>query len=204
MRVAAHDRSRVHTPGSPRVTPKSKVLLVVLVGVLVVDQTTKAWISHQIPADSMADSIPIIDGFFYITHVRNPGAAFGLLVDWSYGWRMLVFSSVALLAIALVLSFFRGLAPGERLNAAALGLILGGSLGNLIDRGFRGEVVDFIHIRLWSGVAWPDFNVADSCIIVGVTALIIELLASEGAARARRGGQIGTSTPASQHDDRAV
>lgn len=185
-------------------TPKLKALLVSLVGALAIDQATKAWISNLIPADSMADSIPIIDGFFYITHVRNPGAAFGLLVDWSYGWKMLVFTSVALLAIALIIAFFRGLAPGERLNAAALGLILGGSLGNLIDRGFRGEVVDFVHVRLWSGFAWPDFNVADSCIIVGVTALIIELLASEGAARARRGSHIGTNTPASERDDRAV
>jgi signal peptidase II len=73
----------------------------------------------------------------------------------------------------------------------ALGLILGGSLGNLSDRAFRGEVVDFLHFRLWQGVAWPDFNVADTCIVLGVTALIIELLASEGAARARRTGRTG-------------
>jgi signal peptidase II len=174
------------------VTPKLKTLLITFVCVLVLDQATKAWISQLIPAESMADSIPIIDGIFYLTHVRNPGAAFGLLVDWSYGSRMLVFGSVALLAIALVLSFFRGLAPGERLNAMALGLILGGSLGNLIDRAVRGEVVDFLHVRLWSGLSWPDFNVADSCIVMGVTALIIELLASEGAARARRGSNTGT------------
>lgn len=173
-------------------TPKSKTLLITFVSALTLDQLTKAWVSARIPPGSMTDSVPVIDGFFYITHARNPGAAFGLLVDWPHAWRMIVFVGVASLAIALIASFFRGLAPGERLNAMALGLILAGSIGNLIDRAFRGEVVDFLHFRLWRDMSWPDFNVADACIILGVTALIIELLASEGAARARRGGPIGS------------
>jgi len=62
-----------------------------------------------------------------------------------------------------------------------LGAILGGATGNLVDRVFRGgEVVDFLHFRLWSGYSWPDFNLADSFIVVGVGLLILELLVSEG------------------------
>jgi len=64
--------------------------------------------------------------------------------------------------------------PGDRLSALALGLILGGAVGNLLDRIFRGEVVDFLHFKLWRGYTWPDFNLADSFIVVGVGLLILE------------------------------
>jgi signal peptidase II len=175
-------------------TPKLKTLLVTLVCVVPLDQATKAWVAARIPADSMADRIELIDGFFYITHARNPGAAFGLLVDWPAEWRLVVFLAVAAVAIAVIVSFYRSLAPGERFNAVALGMILGGSLGNLTDRVVRGEVIDFLHFRLWSGFAWPDFNVADTCIVMGVGGLIIELLASEGASRAARKGGSPTAS----------
>ncbi len=68
-------------------------------------------------------------------------------------------------------------------RAHPLGLILGGAIGNLIDRIARGEVVDFLHFRLWNGYSWPDFNFADSFIVVGVGFLVLELLASEGETR---------------------
>ena len=74
-----------------------------------------------------------------------------------------------------------------------LGLILGGAVGNLVDRIFRQEVIDFLHFRLWRGYSWPDFNVADSAIVVGVGLLILDLLASEGEQRASSGdGTSGT------------
>jgi signal peptidase II len=88
----------------------------------------------------------------------------------------------------MIFSFYRRLAPGERLSALSLGMILGGAGGNLVDRIFRGEVVDFLHFRLWGGYQWPDFNLADSFIVVGVALLLIELLASEAEAR---GGPAG-------------
>ena len=72
--------------------------------------------------------------------------------------------------------------PGS--PALALALILGGAVGNFSDRILRGEVVDFMHIRWWGGYAWPDFNFADMFIVVGVAALIMDLLASEAASRA--------------------
>jgi signal peptidase II len=116
--------------------------------------------------------------------VRNPGAAFGLFADGDPQIRLAIFIGVSVLAVAIILSFFRQLAPGDRLSALALGLILGGAVGNLLDRVFRGEVVDFLHFRLWRGYSWPDFNLADSFIVVGVGFLVLELLAAEGEDRA--------------------
>jgi len=169
-------------------TRKLKVLLGTLALALPADQLAKAWVVANVPPESYADRIPIVEGFFYISHARNPGAAFGLMIDWAPQWRMLVFAIAFSLASAVVLSFYRGLAPRDRFNACALGLILGGAMGNLTDRIIRGEVVDFLHFRLWGDRAWPDFNLADCFIVVGVAALMLELLASEGAVRASANG----------------
>ena len=122
----------------------------------------------------------LIEGFFYLTHVRNRGAAFGLFATVPEDIRLTLFIGISVVAIGIILSFFSKLAPGDRLSALALGLILGGALGNLIDRVRYGEVVDFLHFRLWQGYSWPDFNLADSFIVVGVALLLLELLASEG------------------------
>ena len=128
--------------------------------------------------------MPVVDGFFYLTHVRNTGAAFGLFADAPKLLRQTLFIGIAFVAVGIIITFFRNLSPGDRLAALALGSILGGALGNLTDRIFRGEVVDFLHFRLWRGYAWPDFNVADTAIVIGVGLLVLELLATEGEQRA--------------------
>ncbi len=165
-------------------TIKLYVLLITLLVVVPIDQLSKAWVTRHIAEGSIAERIEVVEGFFYISHARNRGAAFGLLVDWPAEWRTLTFLLVAAIALVVIRSFFRTLAPGDRFNALALGLLAGGALGNLSDRLLRGEVVDFLHVRLWGEYSWPDFNIADACIVVGVTALILDLLASEGASRA--------------------
>jgi signal peptidase II len=162
-------------------TPKLRVFLSALLVSVSLDQATKIWIDTRL---TYADRIPVIDGFFYLTHVRNPGAAFSLFTDMDPTLRMTFFVSVSLIAMGIIASFFRKLAPGDRLSSLALGMILGGAVGNLIDRLWHGEVVDFLHFRLWSGYSWPDFNLADSFIVVGVGLLVLELLASEGESRA--------------------
>jgi len=167
-------------------TYKLRVLLVVLLATFPIDQLSKLWVATHVPLDSPADRIPIIEGFFYISHVRNPGAAFGLLQDWSAPWRLAVFIAVALVAAVVIFTFYRALAPGDRVDSAALGFVLGGALGNFCDRIVHGEVIDFFHLRLWGDRSWPDFNFADVFIVMGVTTLILELLASEGAARAEQ------------------
>jgi signal peptidase II len=166
-------------------SPKLVVGWCAFLGCLVLDQTSKILVAEHL---SYADRVEMIEGFFYLTHVRNPGAAFGLFNEGPAAIRLTFFITVSLVAIGIVLSFFRKLAPGDRLSALALGCILGGAVGNLVDRVWRGEVVDFLHFRLWGGYSWPDFNFADSFIVVGVGLLILELLASEGESRATEGG----------------
>lgn len=140
------------------------------------DYVTKCWIVQNV---ERFDRIDVIEGFFAITHVRNSGAAFGLLRNFPEEFRLPFFLGVSLLAGLLVFSFYRKLAPGDRLSSVALGLILGGAIGNMIDRVTLGEVVDFLHFRLWRNYSWPDFNLADSWIVIGVALLFVELLASE-------------------------
>ena len=163
-------------------TPKMRIGLAAFVTSLVLDVVTKHLVIQNL---SFSDRIPVIDGFFYLTHVRNAGAAFGLFATAPVELRLTFFVGVASIAIVIIISFFRKLAPGDRLAALALGLILGGAIGNLIDRIRFMEVVDFLHFRLWGGYTWPDFNVADTCIVVGVGVLVLELLASEGETRAQ-------------------
>jgi signal peptidase II len=162
-------------------SPKLRVALLAFIASLSLDVLTKQLVTRHLV---FSDRIEIIDGFFYLTHVRNPGAAFGLFATWPEEWRLGFFIGVSLLALGIVVSFFRKLAPGDRLSAFALGFISGGAVGNLIDRVTRHEVVDFLHFKLWQGYSWPDFNLADSFIVVGVGLLVLELLASEGESRA--------------------
>jgi len=163
-------------------TPKLKVALGAFLVAVPADQITKYLVNENLV---FSDRRPVIEGLFYLTHVRNTGAAFGIFSDAAPSLRMTLFIGVSLVATGIILSFYRKLAPGDRLSALALGLILGGACGNLIDRIRLGEVIDFLHVRLWGGYSWPDFNLADSFIVVGVSILILELLASEGESRAQ-------------------
>jgi signal peptidase II len=161
-------------------SPKFRPFLGAFSIALALDQLTKWWIARTL---GYADEIPIVEGFFHLTHVRNPGAAFGVLASAAEPVRVFFFIGVALVAIGLIVSFFHKLAPGDRFSALSLGLILAGAVGNLLDRVRFGEVVDFLHFRLWGGYSWPDFNLADSFIVVGVLLLVVELLATESEAR---------------------
>jgi signal peptidase II len=180
------------------ISAKAKAFGITSAILLLLDYTSKEWVLTNL---SFADRIEVIDGFFYITHVRNPGAAFSLFADAPERLRMFFFVGISLLAVGIIASFYRQLAPGDRLPAFALGSILGGAGGNLTDRVFRGgEVVDFLHFRLWSGYSWPDFNLADTFIVVGVALLILELLVSEGQDRS---GEITSDGPTSGDARRA-
>ena len=162
-------------------SPKLRVFLITFCVSLPLDLITKLIVDYNL---TYADRVPVIEGFFYLTHVRNAGAAFGMFADADPVLRRIFFIGISVVAIGIILSFFRQLAPGDRLSSLALGLILGGAVGNLTDRVARDEVVDFLHFRLWGGYSWPDFNLADSFIVVGVAILILELLATEGEDRA--------------------
>lgn len=137
--------------------------------VIAVDQASKALILARLP---LFDSIPVVDGFFKIVHVRNPGAAFSLLAsapEWFRGPFFLVVTMAAVIALSIVAL---RLDPHERLLSIALGGILGGALGNLIDRLVHGEVIDFLYLY-WRDWYWPAFNVADSSITISVLVVIV-------------------------------
>ena len=138
--------------------------------VLVLDQLTKYLVEKQV---RMYEIITIIPGFFNLTHVRNRGAAFGILSGVPGVWRSLFFITVTFVAIAVIAALIRK--THERLLVIAFALIAGGAVGNVIDRIRYGEVVDFIQWYVKS-YYWPSFNVADSAISVGVALLAIDML----------------------------
>jgi signal peptidase II len=140
--------------------------------VLVLDQLTKlAALQRLLPGIP----VDVVDGFFALTLVMNPGLAFGMLSSTPAAWRwaIAVLSMGALAALTVVGA--RLLPSGGSATRLALGLIFGGAVGNLIDRGRFGAVVDFLDFY-WRGYHWPAFNVADSAISVGVTLLALRIL----------------------------
>jgi len=141
------------------------------------DQLTKQWVVEALHYGRV---ISVIPGFFDLTHVRNPGGAWSLFAHGDASLRMPFFVGAAMLAIGLLLYFFRRLEPDMRLSALALGMVLGGALGNLTDRLRHGEVVDFLQFHLLFDYTFPTFNVADSLIVVGVILLMIETFFEPG------------------------
>lgn len=140
--------------------------------VILLDQATKAWI---ISTMRIYDSFAVIGGFFSITHVRNPGAAFGFLAGAPPLFRSIFFLAVTVAAIVLILRYLRVSRIEEPSLVLALALILAGAVGNLIDRIRFGEVVDFLDVYIGS-YHWPAFNVADSAITIGAGVLMAVLL----------------------------
>jgi signal peptidase II len=151
------------------VVGKLRLICLTFALVLPLDQASKIWVLKNV---SPAAPIPVIPGFFQITHARNSGAALGLFQE----TPVAVFVVITLIAIGVVVSFYRQVEPGDRLSVAALGLILAGAIGNLIDRVFRGgEVVDFLQFDLGLFI-FPNFNLADSAIVVGIALLLRDLV----------------------------
>ncbi len=147
-------------------------LLLIAGLVVLADQLTKAAILGQLP---LYDSRVVIPGFFSITHIQNPGGAFGLLADQHPLLRRGLFLGVSLVATGVVLWFYHRTPPERRWLAGAFALILGGAIGNLLDRLRLGQVVDFldVYVGQWH---WPAFNVADSAITVGVGLFLLHMV----------------------------
>jgi signal peptidase II len=155
-------------------TPKLRTLLILLVLIVPLDQLTKWLVETYIEAGSYVAPIEALDGFFRITHARNSGGALGL----AQGVPVFVFVVLVCIALVMIASFFRRIEPDDRLSALSLGLIVSGALGNLIDRLLRGEVVDFLQFNLGIFV-FPDFNVADSAIVIGVALMLLDVVTQE-------------------------
>lgn len=136
-----------------------------------VDQITKFLIQHSF---ELYQSKEIVPGFFNLTFVLNPGAAFGMLAKMSESYRRLFFIIVTIIAImAVIYLMYKELT--HKFRAFSYALILSGAIGNFIDRIYMGKVVDFLDFYI-KNYHWPAFNVADSCITVGIILLFIDIL----------------------------
>lgn len=155
---------------------KWKIVAGWLAAIVIVDQITKAIVDRTMP---LHHSIPIIDGLFNLTYVRNTGAAFGIFAGSHEVFRRPFLIGVSIVAIGFILVMLRRLREDATGLAVALAFILGGAIGNLIDRIVYGEVIDFLDVY-WSTYHWPAFNVADSFITIGVTITLFYLVRAKG------------------------
>ena len=154
------------TPASPRFPGRAALprLFLVAGGVVALDQATKRLVLDALPPGA---SLPVIPGFFDLTHVRNPGGAFGFLQQLDPGLRLALFAAAAVAAAVVLLVLYLQTPPARRRLSIGIALVFGGAVSNLIDRVRFGEVVDFLDVYAGSW-HWPAFNVADSAITVGV------------------------------------
>ena len=131
--------------------------------VIIIDQATKYWIQSRM---AYGESAPVIREVFHITYILNPGAAFGILENKTW-----FFIAVALILLVGVAYLYPRLPANQPIVKLGAGLLVGGAIGNLIDRVRIGYVIDFFDFRIW-----PIFNVADICIVCGVACLAYYLL----------------------------
>ncbi|MBG7601806.1 MAG: lipoprotein signal peptidase [Gammaproteobacteria bacterium] len=143
------------------------------IAVIVIDQLTKLWIDSSM---TLHERLPLIEGFFDLTLAYNPGAAFSFLAD-AGGWQRWFFTILSTVVTIILVVWLKRLPAYEKVNAVALALIIGGAVGNLIDRIAYGHVIDFllVYYQQWS---WPAFNVADSAISVGVVLMLLAMFHS--------------------------
>lgn len=162
-----------------------KVLGISLV-VFILDQLTKMWVVAKIPFGTQKT---IWEGIFDLVHVRNEGAAFGILSSWNSGFRETFFYVLSVLALIFIFHFIKKTNDTDKKALFSMSLILGGALGNVADRIFRGSVVDFLSFHYHDksvtigrhviDLVWPAFNVADTGITVGVLVLLFSMIFSK-------------------------
>jgi signal peptidase II len=144
-----------------------------IAGVIVaLDQVTKALVHDFM---TLHESRTIVEGLVRLTYVQNRGAAFGILSEAGLPYQSLMFSVVSLLALLAIALYAWRMPVQSRLPQTALAMVMGGAVGNLLDRARLGYVIDYVDMY-WGPHHWPAFNVADSAITVGVALLVIDIL----------------------------
>jgi signal peptidase II len=151
--------------------------------VLALDQLSKWYVRQSV---ALYESIPVIDSLFHITHVRNRGGAFSLFAGTNDAVRIPFFLGVSVIAILVLVYMVRRVDSGQVFLLFALGCILGGALGNFVDRALAGEVTDFLDLH-WRSYYWPAFNVADSAISIGIVILVFHSLLGDSNEQQRQG-----------------
>lgn len=146
-----------------------RTLIVTALSLVTADQLSKLWVRHNI---ALGNFLPR-EGILRLTHNTNTGGVFGLFPEHT---TTLIAASAVLIVVLLVLHHYLEL--NHPLPNVAFGLILGGAVGNLIDRIWLREVTDFIAVRLWRNFHWPPFNFADSAVVIGTIILVCSLIFS--------------------------
>jgi signal peptidase II len=152
-----------------RPTHKYLIAGIIALAVVMLDQYTKYFIAQHLP---LHHSLPIIEPYLTILHTRNKGIAFGIFSGQVSTTQTVLLILTSLAAIVFIFYLLSGLGKQFLYATVTLALILGGAIGNLIDRIRWGEVIDFIDLH-WHGYHWPAFNCADSAISVGLVLLVI-------------------------------
>ncbi len=180
---------------------RQRTIPLVAVTVLIADQVTKAIAVANIPLHTRTT---IVDGFFAITHAHNRGMAFGLFNSVGGPWLRWILVAIAIAAVLIIWSYARH-ETGRPIVLFAFGAILGGALGNLVDRLRFGYVEDFI-LAHWGVHEWPAFNVADAAITMGGIALFLTLAREQGESEVstpptEQSSDIGPETGSTATDD---
>ena len=136
------------------------------------DQLTKFLILSYLP---LYDTIPIIPGFLDITHLHNPGVAFGLFSNNNSNIQQIALMSASLVAVCVIFYFYNQTRNEYRVMQLGFALIFGGAIGNFVDRIRMGKVIDFIDVYI-SKFHWPAFNIADSAISIGITIFVYHMV----------------------------
>lgn len=150
---------------------KNTPYFLLVLGLVVVDQVTKAIVARTV---TLYQSVPVIPGFFNITRIHNKGAIFGTFSQTTNPYVFALLTAASLAALGFVVYYFFKTPATDTLMKIALTLIMAGALGNQFDRLVRGHVIDFLD--LYIGKAhWPFFNAADSCITIGACLMLVIL-----------------------------
>jgi signal peptidase II len=154
-----------------RIAIPTRYALIAL-AVLAADLVTKLLVRRHLPLHEVREVVP---GYASLIHGRNPGMAFGILSGTPFPYQDVLLSALGVAVLVLLVRGWRSIAGGSRLAQTALALIVGGAVGNLVERLRLGYVTDFVHLY-WRQYEWPDFNVGDSAITVGITLIVIDSL----------------------------
>jgi len=147
-------------------------MLVIAAAVIAVDRWTKLWVGKHL---GLGQAIVVVPNVFRITHVLNTGAAFSMFENMNENTVRNLLMAFSVVAVFVVLVLLWRLGRTFTMTSVALALIMGGALGNLYDRWQYHHVVDFLEVHIVH-YHWPDFNVADSCIVIGACLLLLEML----------------------------
>ncbi len=158
------------TAAALEVPQPRRAIFITSVGILIIDQITKALCQMNIPLHAR---VPVFANVVSLTHVHNRGMAFGFFNTGQAGWVRWALVAVAIAAVLIIWSYARH-ESAQRPVAIAFGAILGGAMGNLLDRLIHGYVIDFVLLH-WNRHEFPAFNVADSAITMGGIALFLAL-----------------------------